>query len=126
MVCILFLYPVAAEIFCDQDLDGPCTDIMTHNQCEDIHVSYAGPGNTLYSIPSSSVDITTSDIPAYCVHWESSYGQYMYNYGEYNNFGYGQCKVDGEITSHLTQASCEGNNGDNANGYVYATQEVLR
>lgn len=118
---LLLLYPVMAEIYCDQDLDGKCTNIMTHNQCEDIHVSYAGPGNTLYSIPSSSVDVGTSDIPAYCVHWSSSYGQYMYNYGEYNMFGYGQCKVDGvpmdaatQATSASTQTLCEARteNGD--------------
>ena len=115
------MYPVAAEIYCDQDLNGKCTNIMTHAQCEDIHISYAGPGNTLYSIPSSSVDVGYSDIPAYCVHWSSSYGQYMYNKGEYNMFGYGLCKVDGvpmdaatQSTSANTQALCEArtNNGN--------------
>lgn len=92
---ILLLYPVVAEIYCDQDLDEICTNIMSYNQCEDVHVSYSGSENSFYSVPSLSVNITTSDIPAYCVHYSSSYGEYIYNNGQYNTFGYGECKVDG-------------------------------
>ena len=121
----LLLYPVAADIYCDQDLDQKCTNILTPNQCEDVHVSYAGPGNTLYSIPSSSVDdIGIFDIPAYCAHLTSVYGQYMYNKGKYNKFGYGQCRVDGvpldietQRTNYIwSESECETYGSTSGNG----------
>ena len=87
IVLYILFRTIQAEIFCKQTRSQKCNNILTLSQCTDVQETETT--TVIKTIPEAN-DLAYNEYPAYCV--LNSGNQFIYNKGEYNLFGYGQCK----------------------------------